>query len=65
MVPKNCLTTVRSILSKIAQGPFETPFAACKDFLEFWKDADPDAHPEANQSVVREAAIVVRARSQR
>ena len=29
------------------------------------KDADPDPHPEANQSVVREAAIVVRARGQR
>jgi hypothetical protein len=65
MVPKNCLITVRSILSKTAQGPFETLFAAYKDFLKLWKDADPDPHPEANQSVVREAAIVVRARGQR
>jgi hypothetical protein len=49
---------VRSILSKTAQDPFETLFAAYKDFLKHWKDADPDPHPEANQSVVREAAIV-------
>ena len=56
---------LHSILSNTAQDPFETLFAAYKGSLKLWKDADPDPPPEANQSVVREAAIVVRARGQR